>query len=122
MLTKQDALTLGLILCSKSIIDLLDSDDELAEEQEVFDTQDEEVTQLALRLERLISSSDTGQSRVAFNRLKRIEKGLNSVLNNIPEAPAEDDDVGLLQQLEEQLSGLKKEFADVHNSLLSLDI
>ena len=57
-----------------SVIDLLDSDDELAEEQEVFDTQDEEVTQLALRLERLISSSDTSQSRVAFNRLKRIEK------------------------------------------------
>ena len=27
-----------------SVIDLLDSDDELAEEQEVFDTQDEEVT------------------------------------------------------------------------------
>ena len=105
-----------------SVIALLDEDDELAQEQETFDTQDEVVDRLTARLDKLISSSDHSQFKVASNRLEHLEKGLSSILSNIPLSPVGEDDVCLLQQLEEQLSEFKKEFSDVRCCLLSLKV
>ena len=62
-----------------SVIALLDEDGELAQEQETFDTQDEVVDRLTVRLDKLISSSDHSQFKVASNRLEHLEKGLSSI-------------------------------------------
>ena len=51
-----------------AVIDLFDEEEDLAREQETFDDQDEECAQLAMRLERLISScssSDSDQCKIA---------------------------------------------------------
>ena len=107
-----------------SVLDLLEEEEDLAEEQEVFDCEDEKVTQIAARLERLTSastSSGPGQFKKEFNHLKRLEKGLSSILDRIPPSSASPD-VHLLQQLNEQLSEYKKDFSDVRLSLFVHDI
>ena len=104
-----------------SVIELLDEEEDLATEQEIFDTQDEEITQLALRLENLVSSSDPTQYKMAFNHLKHLEKGLLSVCSDIPTSPV-DDDVCLLQQFEEQLLEYKGELVGIRRNLLSLEL
>ena len=55
------------------IIDLLDDDDELEREQEVFDNHDDEVAQLTACLEKLVStcsSSDSNQPKIATKRVE----------------------------------------------------
>ena len=107
-----------------AVIDLLDEEVDLAREQETFDEQDEDVTQLALRLERIVSScpsSDPNQCKMASGRLKHLEKRLSSILGNVTSFPV-DGDICLLQQFDAQLSDYKMEFSDIHRSLLSLDV
>lgn len=107
-----------------SVIDLLDGEEDLAREQEIFDEQDEDVSQLALRLEGVISTcpaSDPSQCKIATGRLKHLEKRLSSIFSSVTSFPA-DGDVCLLQQFEEQLSDFKTEFSDIHRGLISLDV
>ena len=107
-----------------AVIDLFDEEEDLAREQETFDDQDEECAQLAMRLERLISScssSDSDQCKIASKRLKQLEKRLSSIFSGVTSFPV-DGDVCLLKQFEEQLSDFKQEFSDIHRSLLSLDV
>ena len=107
-----------------AVIDLLDEEEDLAREQETFDEQDEDVTQLALGLERIVSScpsSDPNQCKMASGRLKHLEKRLSSILGNVTSFPV-DGDICLLQQFDAQLSDYKKEFSDIHRGLLSLDV
>ena len=107
-----------------SVIDLVDGEEDLAREQEILDEQDEDVSQLALRLEGVISTrpaSDPSQCKIATGRLKHLEKRLSSIFSSVTSFPA-DGDVCLLQQFEEQLSDFKTEFSDIHRGLISLDV
>ena len=104
-----------------SVIDLLDDEEDLAKEHEIYDMQDEEVQQLSLRLGKLVASADLSQHKMAFNRLKHLEKGLSSISNSIPTSSVYDD-VCLLQQLEVQLSEFKKEYSDILHNTHALDI
>ena len=106
------------------VLDLVEGERDLGREQEVFDKQDEEISQLTARLEKLVSSCsvvDSEQHKIAFKRLKHIEKGLTAIRHSISPFPR-DGDIHTLQQFEEQLSGYKKDFSDVQRSLFSLDI
>ena len=107
-----------------AVIDLMDSEEDLGREQDIYDRQDEDINQLSIRLEKLVSSclaADPGEHKIALKRVKHIEKGLTTILNSISPFPP-DGDVHALQQYEEQLSELKKEFSDVQRSLFSLEI
>jgi hypothetical protein len=93
-----------------SVIDLIEEEDDLTKEQEIFDAQDEVVIQLALCLEKLISSCsavDPNQCKIATKRLKHLEMGLASISSSISSFPL-NGDVCLLQQWEDQLARLQK--------------
>ncbi len=69
-----------------SIIDLLDEEEDLAQEQEIYDFLEEEVNQLTFRLEKLISlcsSLDPSQHKIAFKRLNHLERNLSSLFSSI---------------------------------------
>ena len=104
-----------------AIVELVDNEEDSRREQEVLDEHDEEVSRLAICLEKLstsCSSSGPDQLKVPLKRLKHLEKALYGGATSFPV----DGDICLLQQYEEQLSELKKEFSDTRHSLLSLDI
>ena len=105
------------------VIELLDDEDDLEKEQEIYDLQDEEINRLSICLEKLISSSSTadlGQHKVLLKRLKNTMKGLTNILDNISPFPV-DGDVHTLQQYEEHLGELKKEFSPLKlKTLVSL--
>ena len=106
------------------VIDLLHGEDELGREQEVYDKQDEDINELSVRLEKLVSScsaTDSGQLKVALKRVKHIHKGLTSILDSISPFPP-DGDVHTLRQFEEQQSELKRDYSDVQGNLFSLEI
>ena len=103
-----------------SVIELLDEED-FVTEQEIYNIQDGEITQLSLHLENLVSSSDPTQYKMTFNHLKHLEKGLLSVCSDIPTSPF-DDNVCLLQQFEEQLLEYKGELVGICRNLLFLEI
>ena len=108
-----------------SVIDLLDDEEDLAREQEIFDIEDEEVNSLSLRMERLISTcssqADPAEFKIAMKRLNYLDNGIASVSESIASFPV-DGDVCLIQQCEEQLSEYKKDFTDVRRSLLPFDV
>ena len=105
-----------------SVIDLLDDEEDLAREQEIFDIEDEEVNSLSLRMERLISTcssqADPAEFKIAMKRLNYLDNGIASVSESIASFPV-DGDVCLIQ---EQLSEYKKDFTDVRRSLLPFDV
>ena len=70
-----------------AIINHLDDEPALQREQEVLDEHDDEMAQLDVRVEKLIttcSSADSSQPKIASNRLKHLEKGLASINEAIP--------------------------------------
>ena len=104
-----------------AIVELVDDEEDSRREQEVLDEHDEEVSRLAIRLEKLsttCSSSGPDQLKIPLKRLKHLEKALSTVYGGATSFPV-DGDICLLQQYDEQLSELKKEFSDTRHSLLS---
>ena len=107
------------------IIDLLEDAEDLEGQQAVLDAHDDNVAQLAARLEKLVttcSSKDSSQPKIASKRLKNLEKGLAAILSGTSSLPSGEDRICLLQQYEEQLSEFKAEFSSIRHSLFSFDL
>lgn len=124
--TKLECLDMQYKTIHYSIINLTDDEDALEAEQETLDTRDENVAQLSICIERLISacpkSLDSNSYKIASKRLTHLKARLSLVEESITPMPTETDDTCLLKQHEEQLSEFKKELGDVRTSLLSLDL
>ena len=106
-------------------MDLLDDDTDLDREQESLDKHEDEVAQLAVRLERFViacSSTDINLLKIATKRFRHLEKRITSVFDSISSLPPDDDNVCLLQQHEESMTELKKELSDVRSSVMSFDL
>ena len=76
-----------------AIVDLLDDDTDLDREQESLDKHEDEVAQLAVRLERFViacSSTDTNLLKIATKRLGHLEKRITSVFDSISSLPPDD--------------------------------
>ena len=107
-----------------ALIDLIDDDETLHKEQTVLDEHDDSIAELAARTEQLIklctSASDPSPRRIASRRLSHVKKTLASIVEAVTTSGK--DDTCLLHQYEEQLMDIKRELADIRNSLLPLDL
>ncbi len=105
-----------------AVVELLDMEDDLQREQDIFDEHDEEVTQLDMQVDKLISSgtsSEREQVTVVEKSLKHLEKSLSILFGKVS-AFSSDGDICLLQQYEAQLAELKNKLSDARRGLLSL--
>ena len=108
-----------------AIVDLIERDEDLDKEQNVLDDYEDQISDLTVAIEMLISEctptskySNDGR-RLLSRKLAHIKKHVDLAAMAI-EADSVDD--CLLKQYEEQLSDYKKELAGVLNELLALDV
>ena len=119
--TRLDTLSAEFKVHHYAIVDLLEGEEDMAKEQEVLDTHDDEVEQLTTRMQKLVTSGESNL-KTAMKRLRRLEKSLSSISDSIPFLEPDGDDVCLLQQHQERLTEFKKEHSDVHHSIIELDL
>ena len=110
-----------------ALIDLIEDETILQREQENLDNHDDIVSDLSVRIQRLINSCTRATMgpdicKTSSRRLKRLQKNLSSVRDKIEELSDGPEDVCCLKQHEEQLADYKKELADLQTQLLSLHI
>ena len=110
-----------------AVIDLIDDDGTLGREQETLDQHDDDVTSLAVRLQKLITASsatptNSDHRKVLTRKLQHMEKSVTVMSENVSSLSSRPEDVCRLQQHEEQLSDYKKDLAEIRNSLLSSSI
>ena len=111
-----------------ALVDLIESDDELEKEQGVLDEHEDQVADLVVRIERLISSYSSiadgnlaEQSRVVLGRkLAHLTKCVDSITKGMERKETVKRYV--IEQFQEELSDRKKELAEVRNELLSLHV
>jgi len=108
-----------------AIVDLIEDEESLQGEQEALDNHDDDVTQLGVRLQQLISAcsspSDSNPRKVPLKRLSRLQKILSSISDSITSLPTGSDGM-CLHQYEEQLSEMKGELSDIRNGLFAFDL
>ena len=109
-----------------SLINLLESDEDLTKERDVLDTHDETVNDLLTRVDHLIASSTTpggNETReIAFRRILRLEQTLTDVGKEVDKLEADPEDICIIKQREEQIRELKQELSDVTRVLVSLGL
>ena len=110
-----------------ALIDLIEDEAVLQREQENLDNHYDIVSDLSVRIQRLINSCTTATMgpdirKTSSRRLKHLQKNLSAVCDKIRELSDGPEDVCRLKQHEEQLADYKKELADLQTQLLSLDI
>ena len=108
-----------------NIVDLTDSEDSLAREQDVLDEHDDLVAELAVRIKQLItacSSSDTTPHKIAARRLAHVRKTLSDVSTAVGALGEGSDDVHRLHQYQEQLIDLKGDLSETRSVLLTLEL
>ena len=108
-----------------NIVDLTDSEDSLAREQDVLDEHDDLVAELAGRIKQLItacSSSDTTPHKIAARRLAHVRKTLSDVSTAVGALGEGSDDVHRLHQYQEQLIDLKGDLSETRSVLLTLEL
>ena len=107
-------------------VDLVEGEEALAAEQAVLDSHDDDVAQLSLRLQRVISSCSTSTKvnphRTLQKRLTYLQTALTSISTSLASLPDGSDGVILLRQFEEQLSDHKGELSEIRNLLFALDL
>ena len=110
-----------------ALIDVVPDEDEetLLKEQKTLDKHDDDVAELAVRVERLTatcdSASDSGTRKVVSRMIAHLNNNISAVDAAISslEGSAE---LHLVHQYQEQLTDLKGELADVRRTLLSLGL
>ena len=104
----------------------LNGDELLSKEQETLNEHDDEIAELAVGVNRLISlcvsTPDSNFHKVASRKLARIGKSVSAINEAIGSLSGSPDDVCLLHQHEEQLCDHKKELGDVRDSLLTQEL
>ena len=101
--------------------------EELEHEQAILDDHDDKVTYITVHLDHLTSREDTsvkleGETQLLLHkRLANIERSIQRVNARIePITPGPDVDRYLLEQYEDQMSGLKLKLFDVSRSIVAM--
>ena len=110
-----------------ALIDLIEDEAVLQREQENLHHHNDIVSDLSVRIQRLINSCTTAtmgpdKRKTSSRGLKHLQKNLSAVRDKIKELSDGPEDVCRLKQHEEQLADYKKELAHLQTQLLSLDI
>ncbi len=114
-----------------AVIDIID-EDALEGEQAILDENDDRISNLTMRVQRLVSSSPSSTSPLSTRpdpshclskRLSHLDKELQTIVHAVESiGPDSEIDSCLLKQYEEQLSGLKTELTSISRDILSLTI
>ena len=107
-------------------MEILDKDKDLTKEQEVLDEHDDTIAELAICIQKLISTcsapSDPNPRKIQSRRITRLEKSLSTACEEIKTLSERSDDTCLICQHEEQLLDFKRELEDIRKCLLPLDL
>ena len=113
-----------------SIVDLI-GEESIDTEQGILDDHDDKVASLSSRLQQFISKLSSAHSSASMDsnpkqhhtrRLSHLERDLKLVVTTVDTiTPGSEVDTCMLQQYEEQLSGLKAELARISSDILMLD-
>ena len=114
-----------------SIIELVDNEEVLAEEQTISGDHDDIIAEMAVVVERLLSSSESSPSEAhsiaekatVNRRLMHLQRLVETVAERIAEIedPA-DTDICLLEQLEGDVVQRKQELSAISRELFALDV
>ena len=107
-----------------AIIDRTNDEDGLVEEQRVLDDNDDVISELDIRIWRLLSSATTSTTpdavRIATKQLTLLQTNLDSIKEAMSALDDADDDLECtLEEYKDQASELKGELAKLKMSLLS---
>ena len=113
-----------------ALIDAIEDEGELDKEQGILDDHDDDVTDLTIRLNRIISThpsvGESGEIKTARKRLSHLQNSAFLIRDAISEhATAETEatiDVCLFQLYEERLTDLRKDLEGLRRDLLSVDL
>ena len=109
-----------------SLIDLLESDSDLAKERDELEAHDDLVNSLLSRLNSLTMSITTPSGydtrEIANRRIRRLEQTLSDAGKEIDKLKTTPEDVCIIKQREEQIRELKQELSDITRDLVSLGL
>lgn len=109
-----------------ALVDIMEDEAALEEEQATLDDHDDVVSDLSIRLKKLIPSRSVSRGldprKLATRRMSHVKKNLTTFQGDIDSMGSEPRDVCLIRQHEEQLLETKKELSEVSNLLISLDL
>ncbi len=105
-----------------SIVELLESNEDHIREQATLDEVDDELVQLTIAVETLMSSSsssnsDDGNKKTLSHRLNHLKRKLDIVCQTDEEL-----DIYHIQQYEADLVDHKKELTEIRTEMLALDL
>ena len=106
------------------MIETIDSNDDLATEQNVFDEHDDIIEDLTIHMQRLVTASPSSDVRKKAARglfqlqksLVLVEEAIKAISDVTPEVTC------LLHQYQEQISDYKRELSNVRSDLLSIEV
>ena len=112
-----------------AIIDLTNDDEGLDAEQQELDDHDERVSELTIRIQRLIStlspSMIDGLTKTSTRRLTRLQEKsavIQGAVDTIPDDHGDDDSACTLEQYTEQLADVKTDLREIQTCLLNVDL
>ena len=111
-----------------ALIDAIEEADEetLSKEQDELDQHDDLITDLSMRIEKLITTcnlnSDSGARKMASRRLTHLKSNLAGVEAAVRSLKTDTAEIHVLHQYQEQLSDFKGELAEIRQTLLSLGL
>ena len=107
-----------------AIIDRTDEEEALIEEQQALDEGDDQLSELSVRIERLMALASKGQDtvRVASKQLALLQTKLESINTAVSGLSDTEEDVAcILEEYRDQVTEVKAELASLKTTLLSSD-
>ena len=109
-----------------ALIDLIEDDDALSREQETLDAHDDLVTELSVRIKRVIATSSPSMNesarRIASRKLAHLQKSLDSIDSVVNDTSKAITDMCLLQQYEERVVDINRELAKTRDDLHRMEL
>ena len=125
---KLDTLSSEFMDVHYNLVELIEDGDVLVREQAILDEFEDDTTQIAIAIERLLSScasastSDSNSKKLLSRKLSRLKGKLEYVSDATTARSIEDTDVLLLQEYEASLVDHKRELSEVQRDLMMLDL
>ena len=101
-------------------------DESLAKEQEVFDSHDDLVAELGVRVKRMITASTPSSveslRRIASRKLAHLHKPLSAIMSIVGDSTATFSDACILRQFEEKADDINKDLVKICDDLHCMEL